>query len=115
MKYKTHYGNSLIKGKQREKVIEKCKGFCAECKMTRSEHFLKFGRDITINHKDGNGRGKKDPNNNIHNLGVLCLTCHGKKDIKRRRPYNEIPKESREKMMSNLIPFRNKKFYFSNE
>lgn len=69
----------------REKIIRRDKEKCISCGMTRKEHYLKFGRDITINHIDGTGRNNKKINNSINNLETLCLVCHGKKDAKRRR------------------------------
>ncbi len=72
-------------GGLRKKVIKRDKGKCVNCGMTRDEHILKFGCDITINHKDGKGRNSKIQNHKIDNLETLCLTCHGKKDAVRRR------------------------------
>ena len=34
-------------------------------------------RDLTIHHKDGNGRYTKEPNNDKENLITLCRSCHG--------------------------------------
>lgn len=69
----------------REKIIKRDGGKCVDCGMSREEHILKFGCDITINHKDGKGRNSKKKNNSKDNLETLCLVCHGKKDVVRRR------------------------------
>jgi hypothetical protein len=71
-------------GGLREQVIQRDKERCVECGMTREEHKSKWGRDITVDHYDGNGRYSNDPNNDINNLQTMCLKCHGKKDVKRR-------------------------------
>jgi cytochrome c553 len=73
-------------GGMREKVIKRDKEKCVDCGMTRQEHYLKFGCDITVDHKNGNGRNakKQDQDNKLENLQTLCLICHGKKDAKRR-------------------------------
>jgi hypothetical protein len=42
---------------------------CAVCSSKKS---------LLIHHKDGNGRGMKNPNNDISNLAVLCKSCHAK-------------------------------------
>jgi hypothetical protein len=43
---------------------------------------VKYNRDITVDHIDGNGRRKPKhlKNNSLDNLQTLCLSCHGKKD-----------------------------------
>ena len=51
--------------------------------MTNEQHIIIFGRQITIDHIDGNGRYSDEPNNDVDNLQTLCLKCHGKKDIQR--------------------------------
>ena len=63
----------------REAVFER-DGGCVECGMTREEHQDKYGRDITIHHKDGNGVNVEmgERNNDIDNLETRCLTCHMK-------------------------------------
>lgn len=71
-------------GGMREKAIKRDGEKCLNCAMTREQHHLKFGCDITVDHIDGNGRNSKEQNNNLENLMTLCLSCHGKKDVKRR-------------------------------
>ena len=34
--------------------------------------------DLVVHHKDGNGRGKQNPNNDLANLETLCRSCHMK-------------------------------------
>jgi 5-methylcytosine-specific restriction endonuclease McrA len=58
---------------------------CVMCGMTDQEHRVLWKRGITIDHKDGNGRYSDEQNNEIDNLETLCLSCHGKKDIIRRK------------------------------
>lgn len=65
---------------QREQVITRDCGKCVVCGITRSEHVLKYSRDITVDHIDGRGRNTDDKNNDMSNLQTLCLHCHGKKD-----------------------------------
>ena len=49
---------------------------CVQCGMTDDEHKRKWGRPITIDHKDKNRK-----NNSLNNLQTLCLSCHGRKDL----------------------------------
>lgn len=46
---------------------------CSECESEK---------DLTIHHKDHNGRNKMDSkepvNNNLDNLTILCRSCHGR-------------------------------------
>ena len=53
---------------------------CVGCNMSNETHFKKWGRSITIDHIDGNGRNSKTPNHSLINLQTLCLKCHGLKD-----------------------------------
>lgn len=64
----------------RETVIKRDEERCLHCGMLRSEHREEYGRDITVDHIDGNRK-----NNDLSNLQTLCLRCHGKKDITRRK------------------------------
>lgn len=57
---------------------------CQKCGMTNEEHRIKFGRAISVDHIDGNGRHSKVKNNSLKNLITLCLPCHTKKDNARR-------------------------------
>jgi Trp operon repressor len=70
----------------RELVILRDNEKCINCGMTREEHKEKYGRDITVDHIDGNGRSKEAAlkNSELENLQTLCLSCHGKKDSLRR-------------------------------
>ena len=53
---------------------------CLLCGMTDDEHIDKWGRGITVDHLDNNGRYSEKQNNELNNLATLCLSCHGKKD-----------------------------------
>lgn len=48
---------------------------CVRCGITKDEHMEKYGRDISVDHIDGDRS-----NNQPSNLQTLCLRCHGKKD-----------------------------------
>lgn len=78
-------------GGMREVVINRDKGKCIKCGMSRIEHKKIYGCDITINHKDGTGRNEKETNNNIDNMETLCLSCHGRKDS--LRYWNNVRKD----------------------
>lgn len=76
----------------RESILSRDCYRCVRCAMTQVEHIAKWGKSLTINHKDGNGRNSKYPNNDPTNLETLCLHCHGLADcmnakwIKKHRP-----------------------------
>lgn len=82
--YRKYMDNFFFSG-LREKVLERDGYKCVICGMTNEEHIKKYGRIITIDHIDGNGRNHNIKNNNIDNLRTLCLSCHGKIDITRRK------------------------------
>ena len=67
--------NYAVGGRRRE-ILERDNYSCVECPMTDDEHKKKWGRPITIDHKDKNRK-----NNEPSNLQTLCLRCHGSKDI----------------------------------
>ena len=48
--------------------------------------FCRTKEDLCVHHKDGNGRGSKDPNNSLDNLITLCLSCH-------RKLHQTLPRE----------------------
>jgi len=62
-------------GKKRKEILERDNYSCVQCGMTDEQHKEKWGRPITIDHKDKNRK-----NNGPENLQTLCLTCHGAKD-----------------------------------
>jgi len=74
-------------GGLREEVIKRDNEKCVDCGMTRQEHKDRWGRDITVDHIDGNGRNANIKNHDIINMQTMCLRCHGRKDIKRARPW----------------------------
>lgn len=80
------YRNHYLFGGNREEAIQRDGEKCMACGMTRAQHIEKYGRDITVDHIDGNGRYTPRPerNNDLSNLMTLCLYCHGKKDAARR-------------------------------
>jgi len=53
----------------RQATLERDGFKCVLCEATE---------DLVVHHKDGNGRGKEKPNNNIENLETLCRSCHMK-------------------------------------
>lgn len=60
----------------REQILERDGRQCVKCGMTEQDHLAKWGRPITIDHKN------KDRSNNApDNLQTLCLVCHGRKDL----------------------------------
>lgn len=70
-------------GGNREKVLLRDNFKCIICNLSNEEHKIRFNRNLTIDHIDGNGRKSKNPNNDLKNLRTLCLTCHGRIDGKR--------------------------------
>lgn len=70
---------------QRTEILERDNFECQDCGMNQEQHILIFGRGLTIDHKDGQGRKSKNPNNNPDNLITLCLRCHGRKDSARSK------------------------------
>lgn len=74
-------------GGNRQKALQRDNYTCVSCDMTNDEHIEKYNRSITVDHIDGRGRNtdKKYANHDLSNLQTLCLSCHGKKDIERRK------------------------------
>jgi len=52
----------------REIVLERDGYKCTICESTER---------LEVHHKDGRGRGKDEPNNDMSNLQTLCAKCHG--------------------------------------
>jgi 5-methylcytosine-specific restriction endonuclease McrA len=69
-------------GGLREIVIQRDRERCCQCGMTRQQHYEKYHRDITVDHKNRKGRGvkKDEQDNTLENLWTLCISCHMKKD-----------------------------------
>lgn len=63
-------------GGMRAAVLSRDGSACVKCGMTDEEHKAKWGRPITIDHRDRNRS-----NNALQNLQTMCLTCHGAKDL----------------------------------
>lgn len=62
-------------GGKRSLILKRDNFSCIKCGLTQKEHFLKYNRDITVDHID-----RDRANNSESNLQTLCLNCHGKKD-----------------------------------
>jgi len=80
------YDNVYRFGGNRELAIQRDSEKCVMCGMTRQEHREKYGRDITIDHIDNQGRNTPKKNHELNNLQTLCLSCHGRKDSARIIP-----------------------------
>jgi 5-methylcytosine-specific restriction endonuclease McrA len=80
------YGDKSYFSGNREKAIQRDGEKCTKCGLTRKQHFITFGKDITVHHIDGNGKNNivKEKNNSLENLVTLCLKCHGAEDSKRQ-------------------------------
>jgi hypothetical protein len=79
------YNDTFRYGGNRQAVLERDKFTCQLCGMTDEEHRQLFGRSISIDHKDGNGRNAQVKNHSIDNLWTLCLPCHSRKDGSMKR------------------------------
>lgn len=66
-------------GGNRQEALERDSSRCVKCGMTDEQHEAKWGRPITVDHID-----KDATNNDLNNLQVLYLSCHGSKDILKR-------------------------------
>lgn len=82
-----HARNRTLKrfGGIREAIIQRDGEKCVKCGMGRDKHRERYGRDITVNHIDGNGRYSSVQNNDPTNLETLCVSCHSTKDNLRRK------------------------------
>lgn len=69
-------------GGLRQAVLKRDNRTCQVCGMTDREHRVKYGRGITVDHKQGGGRYAVVKDHRLENLWTLCLKCHGKKDGK---------------------------------
>src|SRR5581483_10654103 len=58
---------------------------------TDEEHKARWGRPITIDHKNKNRK-----ENTMENLQTLCLVCHGSKDISAHLKTEYVPKHKDE-------------------
>jgi 5-methylcytosine-specific restriction endonuclease McrA len=84
-------------GGLRKDVLERDDYKCIMCGMTNADHIKKWGREITIDHIDHNGRYADQPNNLMDNLQTLCLRCHGHKDAIKHGRYSKYRGESETK------------------
>jgi 5-methylcytosine-specific restriction endonuclease McrA len=62
-------------GGNRLKILERDGYKCVRCAMTDAQHKQRWGRPITVDHKN-----KDRSNNTPDNLQTLCLSCHTRKD-----------------------------------
>ena len=53
----------------RDEILKRDNYQCVDCGSTDQ---------LAVHHKDGNGRGKDNPNNDPSNLETLCRACHMK-------------------------------------
>ena len=83
---RVHARNRDLKrfGGLRESVIQRDGERCVDCGMTRDEHKERYGRDISVNHINGNGRYSEQHESTLNNMETLCLPCHTRKDNYRR-------------------------------
>ena len=75
--HQANYEDCLLKSKlsreqrhfagQRETVLERDGHACTKCGETAL---------LVVHHRDGEGRGKEQPNNELSNLITLCRSCH---------------------------------------
>ena len=78
--YYSKYKNKTFFGGNRDIVLERDGYKCVKCGISRDDHKLKYGRDITVDHIDGQGSTSKVQNNSLNNLQTLCFFCHMVKD-----------------------------------
>lgn len=78
-------------GGNRKEVLERDGYACVRCGMTDAQHKEKWNRPITVDHKS-----KDRGDNSMENLQVLCLTCHGNKDLIAPLRVQRIPPHKQE-------------------
>lgn len=114
------YNRNKLFGGNWLKVMKRDNWQCVKCGINNEEHLRVYGRNLTIDHKDGNGCNVKNPNNELSNLQTLCLKCHGKKDINKRKiHHNQYIKKSgvkvgqvHRKIVGKLICYCRRKMIF---
>lgn len=79
-------------GGLRKKTLQRDNYSCVECGLNNEEHQKKWKRSITVDHIDGFGRYSKIKHNSMENLQTLCLSCHGKKDHRKKGVKNKMRK-----------------------
>lgn len=85
IKQKRHESDRVLFGGNREKVLQRDGYMCVKCSMSYALHLKKYGRGLTVDHIDGMGCNTKKKNNDLSNLQTLCLPCHGRKDVYKRK------------------------------
>jgi predicted HNH restriction endonuclease len=63
-------------GGRRDLLFEQAHGKCEQCGMTEEEAMRRFGKRLSVHHKDGNGLNSEYPNHSLDNLMLLCISCH---------------------------------------
>lgn len=89
-------------GGNREAVLKRDNHSCVKCGMTALQHMAKWGRPITVDHKD-----KDRSNNTMENLQTLCLPCHGNKDLIPRLRERKVGKHK-----DRIVELRSKGFTY---
>jgi 5-methylcytosine-specific restriction endonuclease McrA len=87
-----NYGEKKRFGKTKDEWIEYFGGKCGLCGISNYDHLRRYGIRLSIHHKDKKGRNVPTPNNDTHNLQLLCGSCHGKvhMDSKRARDMQKL-------------------------
>src|SRR3990167_2730594 len=86
-------------GGNREKAIQRHGEKCMDCQMTRTQHYQRYGCDLSVDHIDGQGRYSATKNHALENLRTYCLKCHGYKDVERYRSGVEMIDRRRDIMI----------------
>lgn len=75
-------------GGLREEILVRDGYKCVLCGMTNEQHFATWGKNLTLNHIDHQGRYSNYQNNSLENLETLCLRCHGHVDALKTGKYS---------------------------
>lgn len=82
-KWRAHNPEKMIESREKSRfggnvqaVLERDNFQCQDCGMTQEQHIIIFGVRLLVHHKDGEGRRKDNPNNDIDNLIAMCKRCH---------------------------------------
>ena len=80
----SQYESNRYFGGEKSQILKRDGYKCQSCGMTNAQHKAKWKRTITIDHINGKGRNSEDKDNRVSNLITLCLSCHGRKDHRRK-------------------------------
>lgn len=78
-------------GRDTLEILSTLGNTCSLCGMTNRTHVKRYGRSLSVHHKDGKGRNHPTPNNSVINFELLCLPCH----FKEHAVYKLSPKYGR--------------------